>query len=171
MRYVNFIYFIALFLCQLAYSQPGIGSAKALIKLEFEDIYGLKISNSEVILNINSIEKFNSGTQSNWLNSHLIVTGLKNFEIDVKTLNPNFFSNNIETNVSVSNILINARSNSKINNIYLSSDSQILFSEKNGGLVNYIDIRYQIPAEKTFAFLNESNKIFETLIVYTLIPN
>ena len=49
-------------------AQPGIGSAKSLIKLEFEDIYGLKISHPEVSLDIDTVEKFNSGTHTNWLN-------------------------------------------------------------------------------------------------------
>lgn len=152
-------------------AQPGIGSAKSLIKLEFEDIYGLKISHPEVSLDIDTVEKFNSGTHTNWLNSHLIVTGVKSYELTIKTIQSNFLSSNLETNVAVSNVRVNARTNTKSTTVFLSDSSQILISENNGSMVNYIDVKYEIPSENTFAFISNTTNIFETLIIYTLIPN
>lgn len=171
MRFNKIIIFITLLASLNSIAQLGIGSAKSLIKLEFEDIYGLKISHPEVSLNIDTVEKFNQGTQTNWLNSHLIITGVKNYEISIKTIQPNFFSSNLETNVAVSNIKVNAKTNSKTNSVFLSDASQILITENNGSIVNYIDVRYEIPSDKTFAFISNTTNIFETLIVYTLIPN
>lgn len=171
MHLFKYILISFLFLSLGINAQPGIGSAKALIRLEFEDIYGLKISQDEINLNIDSIEKFNQGTQTNWLNSHLSVTGLKSFEISVKSIQPYFYSNNSETNVSVSNVRINAKSNTRSNVVNLSNSTQTLITETNGGIITYFDVKYEIPAEKTSAFFNQTSKIFETLIVYTLIPN
>lgn len=171
MRFYKIIIFTTLLLGLDSIAQPGIGSAKSLIRLEFEDVFGLKISHPDVNLDINSIEKFTQGTQTNWLNSHLVVTGVKNFEISIKAVQPNFFSNDTETNVAVSNIKVNARTSSKSNAIILSDASQILISENSGSMVNYIDVNYQILPENTFAFLSNTTTIFDTLIVYTLIPN
>lgn len=171
MRFYKLIIFIFLLLGLDSIAQPGIGSAKALIKIEFEDVYGLNINHPDVNLDINTIEKFTQGTQTNWLNSHLVITGIKSFEISIKTIQSNFVSNNLETNVAVSNINVNARINSKTNSIYLSDASQILIRENSGSMINYIDVNYKIPPENTFAFINSPTNTFETLIVYTLIPN
>lgn len=171
MRFYKIIIFTTLLLGLDSIAQPGIGSAKSLIRLEFEDVFGLKISHPDVNLDINSVEKFTQGTQTNWLNSHLVVTGVKNFEISIKTIQPFFFSNSTETNVAVSNIKVNARTSSKSNAIVLSDVSQILISENNGSMVNYIDVNYQIPPENTFAFIGSTTTTYDTLIVYTLIPN
>lgn len=170
-RFLNFVFLFFLCFHTNLLAQKGIGSAKSLIKLEFEDIYGLNISQNEVHLEIDSIEKFNLGTQTNWLNSHLIVTGVKNFEIGIKAFKPFFQHNGLETDLSVSNILVNAKINNNSKNVYLSEQTQILIIEKNGSLINNIDIKYEIPAQKISAFLNQPNKTFETIILYTLIPN
>lgn len=171
MRFYFYLILISLFMHFHAKGQPGIGSTKALVKIEFEESFGLNITHTNVSLNIDSVEKFFEGTQTNWLNSHLIVTGIRNFEIKVRSLQPYFNSNNEQTSVAVNNIKIDSRINSKSKSIFLQDYSQVLISETNGSLINYIDIKYQILSENTFAFINNKTKTFETLIVYTLIPN
>lgn len=170
MRKFYYIFFIINLLTTNLYAQPGIGSARSLVKLEFKDIYGLQISQSEVTIALNSIEKFKFGAETNWLNSHLTVTGVKNFEIGVRSNQSNFFSNNIETDISVSNIEIQANLKSINNTIFLKNKTQVLIYESNGDFVNYINIKYGIPANKTGMFLNQANNTIETIILYTLIP-
>nr|WP_297307095.1 hypothetical protein [uncultured Flavobacterium sp.] len=151
-------------------AQPGIGSARSLIKLEFKDIYGLQISHPKVSLEINSIEKFKNGTETPWLNSHLIVTGVQNFEIGIRSTQTNFLNNSEETNISVTNIQVLANLNSKSNSIILKNKTQVLINENNGSIINHINVKYRIPLENTDVFLNHINKTFDTIILYTLIP-
>lgn len=171
MSLIRLLFFTTLFLSFDLIAQPGIGSAKSLVKIEFEDLYGLKITHPDVNLEINTIEKFNQGTQTNWLNSHLVITGISSFEINIKAIQSNFVNNNLDTDVSVSNIKVSAKTNLNSNTIILKDVSQVLITENNGSLINYVDVNYQIPPENTFAFINNSATTFETLIIYTLIPN
>ena len=134
-------------------AQPGIGSARSLIKLEFKDIYGLQISHPKVSLEIN-----------------LIVTGVQNFEIGIRSTQTNFLNNSEETNISVTNIQVLANLNSKSNSIILKNKTQVLINENNGSIINHINVKYRIPLENTDVFLNHINKTFDTIILYTLIP-
>jgi len=149
----------------------GIGSAKTWVFLNFEQNYGIYIADASVNLNLNTPEDFMEGTATDFLSSHLKVVSRGGYEVWVKAASEDFYVEGTPTGIPVNAIKINTRNSVGTASVSLSSVSQLLIGSNKKKFSESLDVNYEIPSDRTDYFFNQSGKVYETVIIYTLILN